>query len=84
RNLFPPKPDLSGLEEFVNEPTVSETTIKNLVVETSEAKASEDKPKVVRNNCGLLIIKDWILDSKDEDESRPKIEKKIVKLVLLK
>ncbi|GJU61092.1 putative reverse transcriptase domain-containing protein [Tanacetum coccineum] len=44
---MPPKPDLSfsGLEEFVNEPIVSEPTIKKHVVETSEAKASVDKPK---------------------------------------
>ncbi|GJU93511.1 putative ribonuclease H-like domain-containing protein [Tanacetum coccineum] len=47
RNFMPPKPDLSfsGLEEFVNEPIVSEPTVKKHVVETSEAKASADKPK---------------------------------------
>ncbi|GKF81426.1 hypothetical protein Tco_0240028, partial [Tanacetum coccineum] len=47
-NFMPPKPDLSfsGLEEFVNEPIVSEPIVKKLVVETSEAKASADKPKV--------------------------------------
>ncbi|GJU80379.1 hypothetical protein Tco_1282744 [Tanacetum coccineum] len=41
-NFMPLKPDLSlsGLEEFVNEPIV-----KKPVVETSEAKASADKPK---------------------------------------
>ncbi|GJV27494.1 retrovirus-related pol polyprotein from transposon TNT 1-94 [Tanacetum coccineum] len=46
---MPPKLDLSfsGLEEFVNEPTVSKPTVKMPVVETSEAKASADKPKVV-------------------------------------
>ncbi|GJS68397.1 retrovirus-related pol polyprotein from transposon TNT 1-94, partial [Tanacetum coccineum] len=46
-NFMPPKPDLSfsGLEEFVNEPIVSEPTVKKPVVETSEAKASADKPK---------------------------------------
>ncbi|GKC55477.1 hypothetical protein Tco_1078222, partial [Tanacetum coccineum] len=43
----------SGLEEFVNEPIVSEPTVKKPVVETSEAKASADKPKVVRKNNGL-------------------------------
>nr|GEY46995.1 hypothetical protein [Tanacetum cinerariifolium] len=43
RKFMPPKPDLSfcGLEEFVNEPTVTKP-----VVETSKAKASADKPKV--------------------------------------
>nr|GEZ27421.1 hypothetical protein [Tanacetum cinerariifolium] len=44
-NFLPPKLDLSSLEGFVNEPIVSETTVKKLVVETSEVKASEDKPK---------------------------------------
>nr|GEU56729.1 retrovirus-related Pol polyprotein from transposon TNT 1-94 [Tanacetum cinerariifolium] len=48
RNFMPPKLDLSfsGLEEFMNEPIVSEPTVKKPVVETSEAKASVDKPKV--------------------------------------
>ncbi|GJS05623.1 hypothetical protein Tco_0322131 [Tanacetum coccineum] len=60
RNFMPPKPNLSfsGLEEFVNEPIVSEPTVKKLVVETSEAKASADKPKVVRKNNGAPIIED--------------------------
>nr|GEU77673.1 retrovirus-related Pol polyprotein from transposon TNT 1-94 [Tanacetum cinerariifolium] len=49
KNFMPSKPDLSGLEEFVNEPIVSEPTVKKLVVETSEAKASADKPKA--NAC---------------------------------
>ncbi|GJY00187.1 hypothetical protein Tco_0357205 [Tanacetum coccineum] len=45
-NFMPPKHDLSfsGLEEFVNEPIVSEPTVKKPIVETSEAKASADKP----------------------------------------
>ncbi|GJR72909.1 transport protein Sec24-like CEF [Tanacetum coccineum] len=61
-NFMPPKPNLlfSGLEEFVNEPIVSELTVKKPVVETSEAKASADKPKVVRKNFGAPLIKDWI------------------------
>ncbi|GKA58589.1 putative ribonuclease H-like domain-containing protein [Tanacetum coccineum] len=60
-NFMPPKPDLSfsGLEEFVNEPIVSEPTVKKHVVETSKAKASEDKPKVVRKNLGPLLIEDY-------------------------
>nr|GEX14597.1 hypothetical protein [Tanacetum cinerariifolium] len=58
---------------------LSETIIKKPVVKTSETKASEDKPKVVRNNYAPLIIEDWILDSDDEDESMPKIEKNTVK-----
>ncbi|GJS12917.1 ribonuclease H-like domain-containing protein [Tanacetum coccineum] len=44
-NFLPPKHDLSfsGIEDFVNEPIV-----KKSVVETSEAKDSVDKPKVVK------------------------------------
>ncbi|GKC72340.1 hypothetical protein Tco_1118223, partial [Tanacetum coccineum] len=80
-NLMPPKLDLSlsGLEEFVNEPIVSEPTVKKPVVETKEAKASADKAKVVRKKFGPPLIEDWISDSEDEDESKPKIEKKTVK-----
>ncbi|GKG44848.1 hypothetical protein Tco_0486286, partial [Tanacetum coccineum] len=57
-NFMPPKPDLSffGLEKFVNEPIVSEPTVKKPVVETSEAKGSADKPKVVMKNFGPLLI----------------------------
>ncbi|GJR49544.1 hypothetical protein Tco_1400065, partial [Tanacetum coccineum] len=75
-NFMPPKPDLSfsGLEEFVNEPIVSEPTVKKPVAETSEAKASADKPKVVRKNNGAPIIEEWVSDSEDEAESKPKIE----------
>nr|GEV18923.1 uncharacterized protein ycf2 [Tanacetum cinerariifolium] len=71
--------DLSGPQEFENKPIVSETTVKKPVVETSEAKVSADKPKVVKKDNGALIIEDWISDIKDEDESRPKIEKNTVK-----
>ncbi|GJU37623.1 hypothetical protein Tco_1185977 [Tanacetum coccineum] len=80
-NFMPPKLDVSfsGLEEFVNEPIVSEPTVKKHVVETSEAKASADKPKAVRKNLGPPLIEDWISDSKDKAESKPKIEKKTVK-----
>nr|GFB98681.1 hypothetical protein [Tanacetum cinerariifolium] len=52
---------------------------KKPAVETSEAKASVEKPKDVQKNFGPLFIEDWISDSKDEDESKPKIEKKTVK-----
>ncbi|GKE53531.1 ribonuclease H-like domain-containing protein, partial [Tanacetum coccineum] len=54
----PPKHDLSGLEEFVNDPIVSEPTIKNPIVETSEAKVSAYNPKAVKKNNGAPIIKD--------------------------
>ncbi|GKC04364.1 putative ribonuclease H-like domain-containing protein [Tanacetum coccineum] len=61
-------------QEFVNEPTV-----KKPVVETSEAKASADKPKVDRKNNGALIIEDWVSDSEEEDVPQAKKEKKTVK-----
>nr|GEV52471.1 ribonuclease H-like domain-containing protein [Tanacetum cinerariifolium] len=69
--FMPPKPDLSyiGLEEFTSEPAV----------ETLNAKTSEEVTKVVKKDNGAPIIEDWILDSKDEDDSRSKIEKKIIK-----
>ncbi|GJX80701.1 hypothetical protein Tco_0328850 [Tanacetum coccineum] len=75
-NFMPLKPALSfsSLEEFVNEPIVSEPTVKKPVAETSEAKASADKPKVVRKNNGAPIIEEWVSDSEDEAESKPKIE----------
>ncbi|GKE47966.1 ribonuclease H-like domain-containing protein [Tanacetum coccineum] len=59
-NFMPPKPNLSfsGLEEFVNEPIVSEPTTKKPVVETSEAKTNADKPKAVRKNNDAPIIED--------------------------
>ncbi|GKF38026.1 hypothetical protein Tco_0114784, partial [Tanacetum coccineum] len=78
---MPPKPNLSfsGLEEFVNEPIVSEPTVKKHVVETSKAKASADKPKAVRKNNGAPIIKDWLSDNKEDDVPQAKTEKNIFK-----
>ncbi|GKA81589.1 ribonuclease H-like domain-containing protein [Tanacetum coccineum] len=74
--FMPPKPDLSfyGLEEFTSEPIVIKP-----VVENSEAKASEAKPKAVRKNNGAPIIEDWVSDSEEEDVTQAKIEKKTVK-----
>ncbi|GJX84431.1 putative ribonuclease H-like domain-containing protein [Tanacetum coccineum] len=71
--------DKCKTEEFVNEPIVSEPTVKKPVVETTKAKASADKPKVVRKNFGPPLIEDWISDSEDEAVSKPKIEKKTIK-----
>ncbi|GJS77317.1 hypothetical protein Tco_0727198, partial [Tanacetum coccineum] len=75
-NFIPPKPDLpfSGLEEFMNEPIVSEP-----IVENSKAKASANKHKVVRKNNGAPLIEDWVSDREEEDVPQPKIEKKTVK-----
>ncbi|GKF71466.1 hypothetical protein Tco_0207580, partial [Tanacetum coccineum] len=68
-NFMPLKPNLLfyGLEEFVNNPIISEPTVKKPVIETSEAKASADKPKAIKNNNGAAIIKDWVSDSDEED-----------------
>nr|GFA01802.1 hypothetical protein [Tanacetum cinerariifolium] len=52
-NFLPLKHDLSGLEEFENEPIVIESTVKKPTVETSEAKASADKPKEIQVSDGL-------------------------------
>ncbi|GJY54282.1 retrovirus-related pol polyprotein from transposon TNT 1-94 [Tanacetum coccineum] len=81
KTFMPPKHDLSlsGIEEFVNEPIVSEPTVKKPVVETSEAKASADKPKVIWKNNGAPIIEDWVFDSEEEDVPQAKKEKKTVK-----
>ncbi|GJW75588.1 hypothetical protein Tco_0134958 [Tanacetum coccineum] len=70
-NFMPPTPDLSftSLDEFVNE----------LVVENSKAMSSEEEPKVVRKNNDVLIIEEWVLDSKEENVSQTKTKKKIVK-----
>ncbi|GJW62247.1 retrovirus-related pol polyprotein from transposon TNT 1-94 [Tanacetum coccineum] len=59
-NFMPPKLDLSftSLEEFVNEPIVSELIVKKPVLETSEAMASVDKHEVVRKNFGPSLIED--------------------------
>ncbi|GKE98205.1 hypothetical protein Tco_0021556, partial [Tanacetum coccineum] len=73
---MPLKPDLSfsGLKEFTSEPIVIKP-----IVENSEAKASEVKPKTVRKNNGAPIIEDWVSESKEEDVPQAKIEKKTVK-----
>nr|GEV58188.1 hypothetical protein [Tanacetum cinerariifolium] len=75
---MPSKPDLSGLEDFMNEPIVSEPIVKKPVVETSKAKASVDKPNDVRKNFGSPLIEDWISNYEDEAESKSKIEKETI------
>nr|GEU98004.1 hypothetical protein [Tanacetum cinerariifolium] len=50
RHFLPLKPNLSALEEFVNESKVSEPIVKKPMVETGEAKASAYKPKVEKKN----------------------------------
>nr|GEU72267.1 ribonuclease H-like domain-containing protein [Tanacetum cinerariifolium] len=59
--FMPPTPDLSfiGLDEFDNKP----------VVKNCKAKSSEEEPKVVRKNDDALIIKKWVSDDEEKDES---------------
>nr|GEU56513.1 hypothetical protein [Tanacetum cinerariifolium] len=64
--------------ESVKEPIVSELKDKKPEVETSDAKASKDKPKVEKKIFGPPLIKDWISDSEDETELKPKTERKTV------
>ncbi|GJS96200.1 reverse transcriptase domain-containing protein [Tanacetum coccineum] len=73
--FMPPKPDLSfiGLEEFSDEPVVE-----------NKAKVSEEKPNDVRKNNGSQTIEDWESDDEEESVSQPKIEKKTVKLSVVK
>ncbi|GKC94382.1 hypothetical protein Tco_1159824, partial [Tanacetum coccineum] len=75
-NFMPPKPDLSftGLDEFVKKP----------VVKNSKAMSSEEESKAVRKNDDAPIIKEWVLDDKEEDVSQPKNEKKIVRPSIVK
>ncbi|GJZ26435.1 hypothetical protein Tco_0570688 [Tanacetum coccineum] len=58
---------------------VNEPTVKKSIVETSKAKSSADKPKVVRNNNGAPIIEDWVSDREEKDMPHAKKEKKTVK-----
>ncbi|GJX15742.1 retrovirus-related pol polyprotein from transposon TNT 1-94 [Tanacetum coccineum] len=39
---------------------------------------SEEEPKKVRKNAGAPIIEDWVSDDEEQDESKPKSEKKTV------
>nr|GEU32341.1 hypothetical protein [Tanacetum cinerariifolium] len=73
------KKNKSVYEEDIKLLKFSEPTVKKPIVETSKAKASADKPKVVRKNFSSSLIDDWISNSEDEAESMPKIEKKRVK-----
>ncbi|GJZ89919.1 hypothetical protein Tco_0661846 [Tanacetum coccineum] len=57
----------------------SEPIVINPVVENSEAKASEAKPKAVRKNNGAPIIEDWLSESEEEDVPQANIKKKTVK-----
>ncbi|GKB12082.1 hypothetical protein Tco_0846005 [Tanacetum coccineum] len=69
----PPTIDLfnSGLEEF------QQPEFKGYGPKTSKS-VSEVEPKKVRKNDGAPIIEDWVSDDEEQDESKPKSEKKTV------
>ncbi|GJW76732.1 ribonuclease H-like domain-containing protein [Tanacetum coccineum] len=68
-NFMPLTPDLSftSLDEFVNKPVVE------------NRKSNEEVSKVIRKSDDSPIIEDWVSDSKEEDVSQIKTEKKTVK-----
>ncbi|GJU09776.1 hypothetical protein Tco_1132172 [Tanacetum coccineum] len=59
----------SSDSKSVNEPEVEKSKVESSKVET----------KKVRKNDDALIIEDWVSDDEERDDSKPKIEKKIVK-----
>ncbi|GKC31912.1 hypothetical protein Tco_1039206 [Tanacetum coccineum] len=59
-------------DEFVNK-----SVVENI-------KSDEEVSKVVRKSNDSLIIEDWVSDSKEEDVSQPKIEKKTVRPSIVK
>ncbi|GKB78731.1 ribonuclease H-like domain-containing protein [Tanacetum coccineum] len=69
----PPTIDLSnsGLEEF------QQPEFEGYGPKTSKS-VSEVEPKKVRKNDGAPIIEDWVSDDEEQDESKPKSEKKTV------
>nr|GEX30268.1 hypothetical protein [Tanacetum cinerariifolium] len=75
-NFMPSKPDLSftRLDEFANEP----------IDENSKVKPSDVKPKEVRMNNDVPIIKEWVSDNEEEDVTKPKREKKTVRPSIVK
>nr|GEZ29091.1 hypothetical protein [Tanacetum cinerariifolium] len=81
-NYMPPRVDLSfaGLDNYVFKSKVSKTITSVPKIKTNVSKTSKDsfeKPKTVRPSAPL--IKEWELDSKDENVFEPKEVEKIVK-----
>ncbi|GKE93482.1 hypothetical protein Tco_1574577 [Tanacetum coccineum] len=66
---MPPTPALSftGLDEFVNKPTVE------------NRKSDEEVSEIVRKNNNAPIIEEWVSGSEDENVSQTKTVKKTVK-----
>nr|GEV42689.1 ribonuclease H-like domain-containing protein [Tanacetum cinerariifolium] len=65
RNFMPPKHDLvyPSLDDFVD---VNESVVEKPIVESNE-------PKTVRKENGALIIEDWVSESEEDDEPKPKV-----------
>ncbi|GJS72120.1 ribonuclease H-like domain-containing protein [Tanacetum coccineum] len=63
-------------DEIQLTPIVCEPTVRKPLVETSEAKDSANKPKVVKKNNGAPIIEDWVSDNEEEDvpQSNPQTD----------
>ncbi|GKF59924.1 hypothetical protein Tco_0176710, partial [Tanacetum coccineum] len=66
---MPPTPDFSftSLDEFVNKHVVE------------NRKSDEEVYEIVGKNDDAPIIEEWVSDSKEENVSQTKTEKKIVK-----
>ncbi|GKA06125.1 putative ribonuclease H-like domain-containing protein [Tanacetum coccineum] len=75
----PNKLDLSysGLDEF-KEPKFKGNGPENSYGPNTSKSVSEVEPKKVRKNDGAPIIEDWMSDDEEQDESKPKSEKKTV------
>nr|GEU39657.1 hypothetical protein [Tanacetum cinerariifolium] len=73
-NFMPLKPDLSytALDEFA---------IKHVA---ENNKSCKEETKAVRKNSDAPIIKEWVLDDKDEKMTQPKIVKKTVRPSIIK
>ncbi|GKD97013.1 hypothetical protein Tco_1380910, partial [Tanacetum coccineum] len=52
--------------------------------ENRKAMSSEEEPKVVRKYDDAPSIEEWVSDDENEDVSRPKTEKKIVRPSIVK
>nr|GEU34047.1 hypothetical protein [Tanacetum cinerariifolium] len=76
RNFMPLTPNLSftGLDKFVNKP----------IAEKYEAKSNDEEAKTVRKDNDAPIIKERVLDNKEENVTQPIIKKKIVRPSIVK
>nr|GEU68878.1 hypothetical protein [Tanacetum cinerariifolium] len=91
-NFMQPKPDLTfpNKDEYICETVVSESEASESVVESSEPKTSKvdtskTKPSEVETKSfSEPLIEDWVSDSEDEVEAKPKIEEKTVKTSFVK